>query len=87
MPSRLTWTFAAWEDYFYWQNQDGKRVKRINRLITECMRTPFEGIGKPEPLRGNLARFWSRRIDEHHRLVYCVDNHDLVVIACRYHYD
>lgn len=86
MPSRLIWTFAAWEDYLYWQDQDRKKVKRINRLITECLRTPFEGVGKPEPLRENLAGFWSRRIDEQHRLVYGVDNDDLVIIACRYHY-
>jgi toxin YoeB len=87
MPSRLTWTQAAWEDYLYWQAQDRKKLKRINRLINECLRTPYEGVGKPEPLRENLAGFWSRRIDEEHRLVYCVDGDDLVVIACRYHYD
>lgn len=86
MPSRLTWTLAAWEDYLSWQDQDRKKVKRINRLITESMRTPFEGVGKPEPLRENLAGFWSRRIDDRHRLVYCVDQEDLVIIACRYHY-
>ena len=86
MPERLTWTGAAWEDYCYWQKQDKKTVKRINLLIQDAMRSPFEGIGKPEPLRENLSGFWSRRIDETNRLVYVVDTSDLVVIACRYHY-
>ncbi|MBZ0096465.1 MAG: Txe/YoeB family addiction module toxin [Sulfuricella sp.] len=83
MPSRITWTLAAWEDYLYWQGQ----LKRINNLIQDCMREPFDGIGKPEPLKENLSGFWSRRIDEVNRLVYRVDGDDLVVIACRYHYD
>lgn len=86
MPERLTWTGAAWEDYCYWQNQDKKTVRRINLLIQDAMRSPFEGIGKPEPLRENLSGFWSRRIDETNRLVYAIDASDLVVIACRYHY-
>jgi toxin YoeB len=86
MPSRLVWTPAAWDDYLAWQ-QDRRQQKRIHRLIRECLRTPFEGIGKPEPLRENLAGFWSRRIDSEHRLVYTVDGDDLVIIACRYHYD
>ena len=62
-------------------------MKRINSLIKECLRSPFDGIGKPEPLKENLAGFWSRRIDEANRLVYRVDGDDLIVIACRYHYD
>ena len=86
MPDRITWTGAAWEDYCYWQQQDKKTVKRINLLIQDALRNPFEGIGKPEPLRENLSGFWSRRIDETNRLVYVVDASDLVVIACRYHY-
>lgn len=86
MLERLTWTLAAWEDYQYWQTQDKKTLKRINLLITDAMRNPFEGIGKPEPLRENLSGFWSRRIDETNRLVYAVDNTSLVIIACRYHY-
>jgi toxin YoeB len=86
MPERITWTDAAWEDYCYWQQQDKKTVKRINLLIQDALRNPFEGIGKPEPLRENLSGFWSRRIDETNRLVYVVDASDLVVIACRYHY-
>lgn len=87
MPDRPTWTVAAWEDYQYWQRQDRKTLKRVNLLIQDTLRRPFEGIGKPEPLRENLAGFWSRRIDDTHRLVYTVDRSDLVIIACRYHYD
>lgn len=86
MPDRLSWTLSAWEDYQYWQTQDKKTLKRINLLIQDAMRSPFEGIGKPEPLRENLSGFWSRRIDETNRLVYTVDGATLVVIACRYHY-
>lgn len=83
---KLIWTLAAWEDYTYWQGQDRKTFKRINALIKDCLRYPFEGIGKPEPLKENLSGFWSRRIDEAHRLIYGVDGRALVVIACRYHY-
>ena len=86
MPDRLTWTISAWADYQYWQAQDKKTLKRINLLIQDAMRSPFAGIGKPEPLRENLSGFWSRRIDETNRLVYTVDGAALVVIACRYHY-
>lgn len=84
---RLTWTAAAWEDYLWWQGQDRKTLKRINLLITDAMRHPFEGIGKPEPLRENLSGFWSRRIDDTHRLVYEASAGNLVIIACRYHYE
>lgn len=83
---QLTWTLDAWNDYVYWQSQDKKTLKRINKLILAIMRTPFEGIGKPEPLRENLSGFWSRRIDETNRLVYAVDPGALVIISCRYHY-
>lgn len=86
MPSRITWTLAAWEDYQHWQGQDRKTLKRINALIQDCLRTPFSGIGKPEPLRENLSGFWSRRIDETNRLVYTAEKDALVIIACRYHY-
>ena len=85
-PARITWTLAAWEDYSYWQGQDKKTLKRINALIKVTFREPFEGIGKPEPLKENLSKFWSRRNDDTNRLVYCVDGKSLVVIACRYHY-
>jgi toxin YoeB len=87
MPDRLLWTAAAWSDYTWWQGQDRKTLKRINLLIQEAMRHPFEGIGKAEPLRENLSGFWSRRIDDAHRLVYTVEAETLVIIACRYHYD
>ena len=87
MPKRLLWTAAAWEDYVYWQTQDRKTLKRINRLIADTLRDPFVGLGKPEPLRENLSGFWSRRIDDTHRLVYTVEGDAVAVIACRYHYD
>lgn len=87
MPSRLVWTTAAWSDYVYWQGQDRKTLKRINGLITDTVRHPFEGIGKPEPLRENLSGFWSRRIDDVNRLVYAVDGDDLAIVSCRYHYE
>jgi toxin YoeB len=83
---KLAWTLVAWDDYTYWQSQDKKTLKRINSLIKDALRQPFDGIGKPEPLKENLAGLWSRRIDETHRLVYCVDEESLVVIACRYRY-
>ena len=86
MPSRIVWTLAAWEDYLYWQTQDRKTLRRINALLQDTLRHPFEGIGKPEPLRESLAGFWSRRIDDTHRLVYIVEKNDLAIIACRYHY-
>lgn len=84
---RLTWTAAAWEDYVWWQGQDRKTLERINLLIGDALRHPFEGVGKPEPLRENISGFWSRRIDDSHRLGYAVAAGDLVIIACRYHYD
>ena len=70
----------------YWQDQDKKTLKRINLLITAAAREPFAGIGKPEPLRGDLSGYWSRRIDEVNRLVYRATDTDLVIIACRFHY-
>lgn len=76
----------AWDDYCYWQGQDRQMLKRLNRLIMECARTPFAGAGKPEPLRGELSGWWSRRINEEHRLVYKTDDGNLVIAQCRYHY-
>lgn len=76
----------AWEDYVYWQQIDKKTLKRINALIKECQRTPFSGTGKPEPLKGNWAGYWSRRIDEEHRLVYRFEENTLTIAACLYHY-
>lgn len=86
MSRLLAWTDEAWSDYVYWQSQDKKTLKRINKLIIEIQRTPFEGIGKPEPLKENLSGFWSRRIDDTNRLVYAVDDAHLTILLCRYHY-
>lgn len=86
MDRKLAWTGEAWKDYIYWQTQDKKTLKRINKLINDTMRQPFEGIGKPEPLRENLSGFWSRRIDDTNRLVYAADYDYLTIISCRYHY-
>ena len=82
----LAWTKEAWKDYTYWQGQDKKTLKRINKLISDTQGTPFEGIGKPEPLKENLSGFWSRRIDDSNRLVYVIDENQLTIISCRYHY-
>lgn len=78
---------SAWADYLYWHGQDKKTLKRINLLLTECCRQPFEGTGKPEALVGHLAGYWSRRIDQTNRLVYRADEHAVVVVSCRYHYE
>jgi len=86
MIERLSWTKEAWSDYVYWQGQDKKTLKRINKLIKDTMRTPYDGIGKPEELKKNLSGFWSRRIDDTNRLVYAVDDDLLSIISCRYHY-
>ena len=83
---RLLWEDRAWDDYLYWQAQDKKILKRINVLIEEIKRTPFEGRGKPEPLKGNLSGYWSRRIDDVNRIVYFEENHMIYVISCRGHY-
>ncbi len=76
----------AWEDYIYWQQQDKKMLSRINDLIKDCIRSPFEGIGKPEPLKGDFAGCWSRRITDEHRLVYIIHNGALHILQCRFHY-
>jgi len=87
MNKKLAWTDEAWKDYLYWQTQDKKTLKRINRLIHDIKRDdPFTGIGKPEPLIENLSGFWSRRIDDSNRLVYAVDEKFITVISYRYHY-
>jgi len=82
----FVFTPAAWTDYVWWQGQDRKTLRRINTLLEAAARDPFTGIGKPEPLRGDLAGFWSRRIDDVNRLVYEVTDTELRVVACRYHY-
>ncbi|OYY17149.1 MAG: hypothetical protein B7Y05_07715 [Polynucleobacter sp. 24-46-87] len=86
MLSSVVWTSAAWSDCVYWQGQAKKTLKRINALIKDAMRNPGDGIGKPEELRESLSGFWSRRIDDVHRLVYVIEKDRLVIIACRYHY-
>lgn len=77
----------AWEDYLYWQNTDNKIFKKINKLIKDITRTPYQGMGKPEPLKHELSGYWSRRINPEHRLVYKVKDEALEVFACRHHYD
>lgn len=83
---KLTWATEAWKDYLYWQEHDRPMLLRINELIKECLRTPFSGKGKPEPLRYVLKGLWSRRITGEHRLVYQVTDEALLIISCRYHY-
>ncbi len=82
----IRFSARAWADYLYWQQADRKLIRRINALIESAGRTPFEGIGKPEPLRGDLSGFWSRRIDQEHRLVYRKAGEALEVVSCRFHY-
>jgi toxin YoeB len=86
MARALSWTDEAWKDYLYWQGQDKKTLKRINKLLQETKRSPFEGVGKPEMLKENLSGFWSRRVDDSNRLVYAVEESSITVISCRYHY-
>lgn len=83
----IRWDLDAWDDYLFWQTQDKNVLKRINLLIKDILRDPFGGIGKPEPLKGDLSGFWSRRIDDEHRLVYAVENEAVLIIACRGHYN
>jgi toxin YoeB len=83
---RLVFTESAWQDYLWFQEKDRQLLKRVNQLIKDTLRTPFEGLGKPEPLKADLAGYWSRRINDEHRLVYGVTGTDLVIISCRYHY-
>ncbi|MGL4289787.1 MAG: Txe/YoeB family addiction module toxin [Phreatobacter sp.] len=83
---KLIFSEQAWEDYLHWQEHDPKLVQRINGLVKECLRTPFAGTGKPEPLRGSLAGWWSRRITREHRLVYRPGETGLLIAQCRYHY-
>jgi toxin YoeB len=86
MKKNISWTPHAWEDYLYWQGQDKKTVKRINELIKDINRDPFQGIGKPEPLKFEFSGCWSRRIDDANRLVYQVSDQNIVILQCRYHY-
>ncbi len=83
----LTFTPSAWDDYQWFQQQDRRLLKRINQLIQEILRTPLEGIGKPEPLKGDLSGYWSRRINDEHRVVYAVRSEEIIIVACRYYYE
>lgn len=83
----LCWTQEAWEDYLYWQKIDKQLLKRVNTLIKDIQRAPYEGIGKPEPLKFDLTGYWSRRIDKEHRLVYTVQGENIIITMCRYHYN
>lgn len=86
MSRLLSWTAEGWKSYVYWQTQDKNTLKRINKLLDATLRDPFEGIGKPEALKENLTGFHSRRIDDMHRLVYVVEEKNIVIISCRNHY-
>ena len=83
---KLIFAELAWQDYLYWQTQDKQMLQRINKLIQEIQREPFAGIGKPEPLKHALRGFWSRRINDEHRIVYKIDNDRLLIAQLRYHY-
>ncbi len=82
----ISWADKAWEDYLYWQQIDKKMLKRINTLIKNISREPFEGIGDPEPLRHNWSGYWSRRIDRVQRIVYKITDEAIIIVQCRYHY-
>jgi len=84
---KLCFVDESWEDYLYWQKTDKKMLGRINMLIKEILRTPYEGLGKPEPLKHKYRGFWSRRINEEHRLIYKVVEGEIWILKCRFHYD
>lgn len=84
---KFIFTDESWEDYLYWQKYDKKKLKRINTLLKDISRNPFDGIGKPEPLKHKYAGFWSRRIDGEHRLIYKVESDAILIAKCRFHYD
>ena len=79
-------TDESWADYVFWQENDKRFIKRVNELIKEIERSPFTGIGKPEPLKHHLSGYWSRRINEEHRLIYRVEQDRMIILSCRYHY-
>lgn len=83
---KILFSELAWEDYLYWQTNDRKTLKRINELIKDICRCPDDGIGKPEPLRFDFVGYWSRRIDQEHRLVYKIEKDSIMIVQCRYHY-
>jgi toxin YoeB len=82
----LTWTDEAWEEYLYWQSHDKRNLKKINALIKDIKREPFDGLGKPEPLKYELSGCWSRRITDEHRLIYETEENSIIIISCKYHY-
>ena len=84
---KKTWFDEAWEDYVYWQTEDKKTLKRVNLLIKDVERNGYDGIGKPEPLKGNLSGLWSRRIDDANRLVYRIKDGKIEIVSCKGHYD
>ena len=84
---RITFSKNAWEDYISWQSEDKKMAKKINDLVKDIQSTPYAGMGKPEALKYDLAGLWSRRIDREHRLVYQVNENEILIYSCRYHYD
>ena len=84
---KLVFTELSWEDYLFWQKNDKQKLKRVNELLKDISRSPYEGIGKAEPLRFNYSGFWSRRIDEEHRLIYRVVDDEIQIAKCRFHYD
>lgn len=84
---KVTFSADGWDDYLFWQETDKRMLQAMNKLIRECMRTPFSGSGQPEPLRNQLSGLWSRRMNQKHRLIYRVTDEAIVVIQCRFHYD
>ena len=84
---RLVFTESARTDYLWFQDHDRRLLKRINTLLKDILRSPFEGIGKPEALKANLSGYWSRRVNQEHRLVYSIKGNDRIIVACRYHYE
>ena len=83
----ISFETSGWEDYLFWQQNDKKVLRKINALVRDIQRDPFGGLGKPEPLKHNLAGFWSRRITDEHRIVYKIDGGDILIAQCRYHYE
>lgn len=83
---KLVFTEAGWKDYLWWQDNNRRLLKRVNDLIKDIRRNPFDGVGKPEPLKADLSGYWSRRIDSEHRLVYAAGKTEIVIISCLYHY-
>ena len=86
-PMKYIFVDESWDDYLYWQKTNKKMLKRINDLLKDISRNPFSGIGKPEPLKYKYKGFWSRRIDNEHRLIYQVKNNEILIAKCRFHYD